>query len=783
MSALSSLLLWAQAAPVRVPAWKWWLLIFGEPGDTIPGLLGGLITWVKAVGLFSLVAWAGSWAVSSLKERRVARVHPLDVAALVALVGGLLAVLLAVAQTAGKVPPLGLAGQPVATLLGIACLAVLVAWVEVALWSSIWRLGRAADLVVLAGLHLAVALGIAGGLATRDIPQLQTIPPLATGVRLGATFMGYVVLLRVAWLLAREVVAVRARRLYAIAWHTVVESNRRMWAPWVVLAVFAIVLAFTHWFLQPPEAQRAAELGRLYVGTLMLLGSLLLTAMVVILTPISLPQDIQQQTIFTVVTKPVRRLELIWGRILGFMALVTALLLVFGGVSLVYLHRTVGGTIAEVEAAARQARRQGREAKALELQEQADQMKTRMSARFPVLGSLLFVDSRGKFSVKGIDVGQEMVLRSHIEGATQAKAIWRYGLVQDPFDLLMPNPRGLTRPPLDRRIPLDVLLVPGTAEELANRASELNVRALELEARRSAGRIAASQAAALTSERKGLLEEAARVQAEAARAQAANLHSPPIRLEMTFNVYRTTKGRLGEPVYASINATNPVVPEAAAHTDIFPIREYYTNKLELPASLLVGSRGALRIEIQCISPTQYLGMAEGDLFILTHRGSFWANYMKGLFGIWLQALVLTTIGVFAGTFLSWPVALLTAVAFFVAGQVAFPVLRDIATNSLIGGGPFESLIRLLTHENQMSELAPTLSVVTAKAFDALVMPVLSRLIYVVPNFAALDVSNTVADGFAVANPVLLVHLLVSLGYALPFSVAGYFILKNREVAA
>jgi hypothetical protein len=36
-----------------------------------------------------------------------------------------------------------------------------------------------------------------------------------------------------------------------------------MWAPWVVLAVFAVILAFTHWFLQPPENQRAAELGRL----------------------------------------------------------------------------------------------------------------------------------------------------------------------------------------------------------------------------------------------------------------------------------------------------------------------------------------------------------------------------------------------------------------------------------------------------------------------------------------------------------------------------------------
>ncbi|HEX8200617.1 MAG TPA: hypothetical protein VF590_09025, partial [Isosphaeraceae bacterium] len=639
---------------------------------------------------------------------------------------------------------------------------------------------KRADLAVLAALHLALGLGLAGALATRDIPDLRPIHPLAIGARLGATFMGYVVLARVLGLLAGEVVALRARRLYAIAWHTVLESNRRMWAPWVVLAVFGVILAFTHWFLQPPEDQRAAELGRLYVGTLMLLGSLLLTVMVVILTPISLPQDIQQQTIATVVTKPVRRLEMIWGRILGFMALVTVLLAVFGGVSLLYLNRTVGGTIREVEAAARLAQQQGRAAKALELQEQADQMRTRMSARYPVRGSLLFVDSRGKLSIKGIDVGTEMIYRSHIEGATQAKAIWRYGLVQDPLDILFPDPYGRLRPPLDRRIPLGSLLVPGTFEELANRAFELKARAQDLEAQRS--RVPAAEAARLTTQRQQVLEESARVEDEAARAQKAGRHSPPIPIEMTFNVYRTTKGKLGEPVYASIKATNPNA-SGPGYTDIFPIREYYTNKLALPAELLVGSQGALVVEIQCISPTQYLGMAEGDLFILTRRGSFAANYLKGLVGIWLQALVLTAIGVFAGTFLSWPVALLTAFAFFVAGQVAFSVLRDIATNSLIGGGPFESLIRLLTHENQMSDLAPTLAVVTAKTFDALVMPVLSRLVYVVPNFSALDVSNTVADGIAVHWHLLVVNVLVSLGYALPFSVAGYFILKHREVAA
>lgn len=78
---------------------------------------------------------------------------------------------------------------------------------------------------------------------------------------------------------------------------------------------------------------------------------------------------------------------------------------------------------------------------------------------------------------------------------------------------------------------------------------------------------------------------------------------------------------------------------------------------------------------------------------------------------------------------------------------------------------------------------PTVAVVTAKTLDSLVMPVMSRLVYIVPNFTALDVSNTVADGFAVGWNVIIVSMLLTLAYALPFSIAGYFILKNREVAA
>ena len=205
--------------------------------------------------------------------------------------------------------------------------------------------------------------------------------------------MGFVVLLRVAWELVSELFLVRGRRLYSIARLSIYESNRKMWAPWVVVTVFLLVLAFTHWFLQPP---RPAEMGRLYVGTLSLLCSILLTVMVTIMTPLSLPTDIQQQTIYTVVSKPVRRIELIWGRMIGYMAIVT--------VACAGLRRhqpviTCSGRSAATarsdRAAAEKAKKENRISDYKQHMEQADQLRVRMQARVPIKGSLSFLDSRG----------------------------------------------------------------------------------------------------------------------------------------------------------------------------------------------------------------------------------------------------------------------------------------------------------------------------------------------------------------------------------------------------
>jgi ABC-type transport system involved in multi-copper enzyme maturation permease subunit len=820
MSSLLALtLLWAQAgataqeAPNIAPWLQWllgWLFLYGELRYTTGGMLGGWVTWLKAISVISLVGWTGSWIITAIKERYLGRGRWYDFVALAGLLLVPAARLLATLESSKAITgALKIGGTPVAAILMYIAVLVLVIWVEIGLWRTIRRFGRTSDVLVLVGMHLAVLLGLAVGLAMQHYGFLRSFVPdqktsWADGIAFGAglclAYMGYVILAKIVALFVRELIAVRGRRLFGLARLSVHEANRRMWAPWVVLVIFALVLAFTHWFLQPP---RAAEMGRLFVSTLTLLCSLLLTAMVTILTPLSIPTDIQQQTIYTVVSKPVRRLELVWGRMIGYMALVTVLVAVFGVISLFYLWRTVGTTITNTETAAVKAQKEGRARDFNQLKEQADQLRSRMAARVPVKGSLSFLDSRGTPHAMGIDVGMEQSMReprSHIEGATPATAIWSYGIVPDPF-----SPASRPRL-LNRKIPVRDFLRAGTVEALLNQIIELR---LQIEAdERAKGQpslpaaevtkldasIARNKAEVdrLNTEYESLRKQAddleAQAQAEAdptrqqaLRGRARAFHSDPITIEMTFNVYRTTKGKVGDPVLAEMQVTNPRTGQDTVA--IFPIKEYYVNQRQISPELLAGSMGDLRIEVRCISPTQYLGMAESDLYLLSSSGNFGVNYMKGLFGIWLQALVLTAIGVFAGTFLSWPVALLTTIAFFFAGQLAYGFLVDFTRQAVLGGGPFESLIRLLTHDNQMSELAPTPGVVIAQSLDSLVMPIMSMLVYIVPNFQALDVSNSVADGFAVSWGAMLGNTLLALAYALPFSVVGYFILKNREVAA
>lgn len=837
-----------------------WLYIWGDPGttDATYGVfIAGLITWVKVLAWAALICWAGSWIVNALRRRSrsLGWVDWLPVAGLVLGLGAMLFHQY-VSQREVKVPPWALTASAAVPIV------LFLVWIEWSLWRGVLtaRSSRGIEVLVLILAHLAVALGMGVSAAYLNLMQAQFSlhPEFAkSGIRyndpvfiatrgsvLAGTYIGLVVLARICATLAGELASVRARRILAIAKLTFIECVRVLKAPWVVISIFVVIGAFTHWFLQPPEDQRAAELSRLYVSASIMLMTMLLLSMTTLTVPVILPRDIENQTIYTVATKPVRRLEMVWGRMLGVLALVTILIAVFGGAGLLYLQRTVNNAVA-------QARREADEVKgsaplvAQQKLDEAKQLESRMAARVPIRGLLTFSDSKGEAGFpKGIDVGQEQEYRSHIEGATPATASWAFGdRIPNPIALINLRIQKAKNPnadfsgyqiPMESR-PLDVtpLLVPGSIEELEHRYYTQMHDSRDLDAKAQAPGTKASDASGyrarsqeLATRAKGLVKEilelkdkdkdlndkadAAQAAGDAEKArgfrrEALYLHSPDVTLETSFTIYRTTKGIITQAVQASVEVVNldrnpadeeaitPIDPKTqvarrdskhiARNTQLPDIREYYTTEIKVPAGVFAGCRGNLEVKVRCTTPMQYLGMAEGDLYILASRGTFWVNYLKGLYGIWLQTLILVAVGVFAGTFLSWRVAFLCTLFFFVAGQVAFSFLSSFFETTAYGGGPFESFIRLVTHNNQMSDLDPTLGVIVAKALDSIATPVLATTAYFLPNFAAFDFRNLVADGFAVDGWTLLQSTALALAYALPFSFAAYFILKNREVAA
>jgi hypothetical protein len=196
--------------------------------------------------------------------------------------------------------------------------------------------------------------------------------------------------------LAANLPALRLRRIWALARLSFKEALRRR----VLYAFSAVLLVFLFatWFIpHKPEDQV-----RTYVDVVFYVAWLLIPFTAAVLAAFSIPTDVRQQTIHTVVTKPVERFEIFLGRFLGFTALLSLVLLVMTAVSLLFVLRGVDPLAA------------------------AESLK----ARDPVYGQLHFMDSAGGTGDTGIRVGREWDYRSHISrgmpGTPQLQAVWTF---------------------------------------------------------------------------------------------------------------------------------------------------------------------------------------------------------------------------------------------------------------------------------------------------------------------------------------------------------------------
>jgi len=536
------------------------------------------------------------------------------------------------------------------------------------------------------------------------------------------------------------------RRVWALARLAIQESLRRNVL--VALALFAVILTFAGWFLDPASV----DPGRLYIGFILGATNFLVCMVALVLAAFSLPADVKSKAIQTVVTKPVRTSEIVLGRTLGFALVGTCLLALMAFAGWAFIVRSVSHVHALEDAdvfASPQAGSEGRTSlvrghrhrvvvdgsgngvaetahghrHAVSVTGTAGDGGRRyavggplgiLEARRPLRGSLRFLDREGRPAAKGISVGNEWAYRQYIEGGTAGAAIWTFdGITPEEF------PNGLP-------------------------------------------------------------------------------------LEMIIRVFRTYIGRIEEGIHGTIQLRNPTT---SLRSESLPIvaREHTIDSLFIPRRIntvlasgdlrevdlfaeLV-SDGRVEVWLQCLEPAQYFGVAQADFYLRAGEGSFALNYAKSCLGIWFSMLVCTALGVMFSTFLSGPVALLATMAMLLVGQFREFIARLFTSqvtgdSSLVpGGGPIESLYRIVTQTSITLELDPTPAVQAMKTADTLLLAPLRLAAGLFPSLSTLGTSDFVAGGFDIPANLLAAHAAETLGYVAAFVVAGVFCLKAREVAS
>ena len=131
----------------------------------------------------------------------------------------------------------------------------------------------------------------------------------------------------------RDVLRFSATRVWAISSVSFAESIRRR-VLWITpLAILGVIIVSQ---LQKPLDEQDAI--RQTIKFSLFATALVVTIATIILACTNLPREIDNRVIFTVVTKPATRLELVLGKILGFARVSAAILLIMGLFTWGYLH-------------------------------------------------------------------------------------------------------------------------------------------------------------------------------------------------------------------------------------------------------------------------------------------------------------------------------------------------------------------------------------------------------------------------------------------------------------
>ena len=535
------------------------------------------------------------------------------------------------------------------------------------------------------------------------------------------------------------------RRIWALARLAIQESLRRNVL--VALALFLLIVLFAGWFLDP----KSVNPGKLYLGFILGATNLLVCMVTLVLSVFSLPADIKAKAIQTVTTKPVRTGEIVLGRILGFSIVGTVLLAIMGLIGWGFVVRSVshGHTVAVEDT--------------IELKDVGGTV-TGFEGR-----SSLDRGHRHRIELDAAGNGWTDNVQGHRHAVRRSAGGYAIGPAE-----------GL----LEARRPL--------------RGS---LRFLDREGRPSTKGISVGSEWTYRQYIEGGSLAAAIWKFDGISERE---YSNGLPLEMIVRVFRTYKGSIEKGIKGSVRVRNPA---SGLQSDpfYFTAREFTIDSLVIPRKLAStstdgGTRqvdlfqdivadGRVEVILQCLEPAQYYGVAQADFYLRAGDGSFALNYAKSCLGILFSMLLVTAMGVMFSTFLGGPLALFATLAVVMVGQFREFIQRlfesQVTGDSSIGpgGGPIESLYRIVTQESITVELAPSPAVQIMKTFDTFLLAPMRLLAGIFPSLSSLGTSDFVAGGFDIPFDLVAEHGMETLGYLLAFFIAGAFCLRAREVAS
>jgi hypothetical protein len=594
------------------------------------------------------------------------------------------------------------------------------------------------------------------------------------------------------------------RRIWAIALLAIKEAIHRK-VILVAFVIFAVALLFGGWFVD--NSSENPE--RIYVNFVMWGTQLLVLLMGMLLASFSIPEDIKNRTVYTVVTKPVRATEIVLGRIVGFGLLGTLLLAAMGLMSYFFIYRGLSHT-------------------------------HQIVGDTQTLKSFIDVDRDTLISkIDGRRVTTGAV--KEVLTSTEAGHKHRLELIEDIRRADDPPPNDsksvlYKEPRSGNRIAYFRLICSALGEhrhrvsvegEGENAKVTLSPATGYFRARVPfyASKLSFTNRDGMATERgdnvgkewgyRGYIDGGSsiiNVSLSEARFDFDNFlperfHKVDfLPLEMTLSVFRTYKADIQKRVTAGIQFESipdePGDDKFVSELFDFESDEYSLQVLPIPAKLAgkkisadgktleantydlfkdYARNGKLRLRLSCRDLSQYIGVARADVYFRASDQSYPLNFIKGYLGIWCQMVIVISLGVALSTFLNSPVTMLGSVVVIIVGFFT-GFIRDLMSPESVGGGPIESLIRVVTQNNMVSEMETGVVTTLIEQVDRFLVGLMVGFTYLAPNFSVLNFSDYLTYGYAIDTQRILVALAISLVFCIGLTILGYFALKTREIA-